>query len=196
MLNDSKHITRRRFVTVLGSTALLSIAAEGFLAPSAAQTSAPATGRDAIDILLEDHRQIEALMNQIAQTSASYPTQRAQLLQQLADLLTVHNATEENLIYPAIRNIANLPSDATTLYQQQDQAKVFVFELDQLSKSDPDWGSRFSTLQNAVLAHVAQEENTDFPSLRRAAGPQLVELTTKVLQLRSHWRLYPRLCWS
>lgn len=85
-------------------------------------------------------------MKQISQTPASNPTQRAQLLQKLANLLTVHNSTEEDLVYPAIRDIADLPSDATTLYQQQDEAKIIVFELDQLSKSDPDWGNRFATL--------------------------------------------------
>ncbi len=186
MSNNSYRMSRRQLVGLLGSSALLGIATERLL-PAAAQTSAPATGGNAIDILLEDHRKIKALMNQIAQTSAGNPTQRAQLLQQLADLLTVHNSTEENLVYPAIRDIAARPNDAAMLYHQQDEAKIIVFELDQLSKSDPRWSSRFATLHSAVLAHVAQEENIDFPHLRTAAGPKLAELTTKVRQLRSHW---------
>ena len=186
MSSNFNHTTRRRFCTLLGSSALLGIATEGLV--SVAQTSPPAANTDAISILVDDHRRIEALMNQIAQTPASNPTQRAQLLQQLINLLTVHNFTEENLIYPAIRDIANLPNDATMLYQQQDQSKVLVFELDQLPKNDdPDWSNRFATFESALLSHVAQEENVDFPRLRTAVGPKLTELTTKVRQLRSHW---------
>ena len=73
------------------------------------------------------------------------------------------------------------------LYHQQDEAKVLVFGLDQLSKSDPHWSSRFAKLRSAVLAHIEQEENVDFPRLRKAAGPKLAQLTVKVRQLRSHW---------
>ncbi|MBV9388083.1 MAG: hemerythrin domain-containing protein [Chroococcidiopsidaceae cyanobacterium CP_BM_ER_R8_30] len=185
MLSNFNHTTRRRFCTLLGTSALLGIATENLA--SVAQTNAPATDTDAISILVDDHRRIEALMNQIAQTPASDPTQRSQLLQQLIDLLTVHNFSEENLVYPAIRDIANLPGDATTLYQEQDQTKVLVFELNQLPKSDPDWGNLFTTFQNALLSHVAQEENVDFPRLRTAVGPKLSVLTTQMLQLRSHW---------
>lgn len=58
MSNNSNHIKRRQFVTVLGSSALLGIVTQSLLAPAAAQMSAPATGKDAIDILIEDHRQI------------------------------------------------------------------------------------------------------------------------------------------
>lgn len=186
MANNFYHMSRRQLVGLLGSGAFLGIATQRLL-PAAAQTSTPTAGGTAIDILVEDHRKIKALMNQISQTSAGNSTQRTQLLQQLADLLTVHNSTEENLVYPAIRDIAARPNDAATLYHQQDEAKVLVFELDQLSKSDPRWGSRFETLRSAVLAHVAQEENIDFPRLRTAAGPRLTELTAKVRQLRSHW---------
>ena len=187
MLNKFNHRTRRRFCTLVGTSALLGIATENLV--SVARTSASTINTDAISILVDDHRLIEALMNQIAQTPASNPTRRTRLLQQLIDILTVHNFSEENVVYPAIKDIANLPNDATTLYQEQDLAKVQVFELNQLSTSDPDWGNRFTTFQNAVLSHVAQEENVDFPSLRTAAGPtKLAELTTQVIQLRSHWR--------
>ena len=155
--------------------------------PAMRTTSPSARGGDAIDILLADHRQIESYLNQISQTPATNPTQRAQLLQQLATLLTIHNATEENYIYPAIRDVARRPNDSATLYQQQDQAKVIMFELDQLAKNSPNWDSRFAALRTALMAHVAQEERTEFPQLRQAAGPKMTALTTKVRQLRSQF---------
>ena len=188
MLKVSNFMKRRYLVTVLGSGAILGVMTKGF--KSVAQTtSEPSASGDAIDILLADHRNIEALMDQIAQTTDSDVTAREQLLQQLADLFTLHNSTEENIIYPAIRDIADLPIDTVKLYYEQDEAKIMVFELDQLPKNDPQWGNRFKKLRTAVLAHVAQEENIDFPRLRTAAGPKLAELTTKVLQLRSHWNI-------
>ena len=191
MSNDSNHMTRRRLVAVFGSSAVFSVAMKRLL-PAAAQqkttapSPTPATPSDAIATLIQDHRAITTLMTQIAQTSN--PTQRTQLLQQLANLLTLHNSSEENLIYPAIRDIANEQSDAQTLYQQQDTAKVLLFELDQLSKSDPNWGTRFATFRSGVLAHISQEETRDFPRLRQIAGTtKLNQITAEFNQLRSHW---------
>ena len=100
MSNNFFRMSRRQLVALVGSSALLGIATR--LLPTAAQTTAPAASDTAIDVLLEDHQKIKALMNQIAQTSDGNPSQRTHLLQQLAELFTVHNSTEENLIYPAI----------------------------------------------------------------------------------------------
>lgn len=141
MSNDPITFTRRQ-LTTLFSGALLGIVAEhapaGAQAPvpaiSAMEASPAAASGNAIDILIQDHRRIGALMTQIAATSAGDALQRAALLQRLADLLTIHNASEENLVYPAIRDLANRPQDAATLYHQQDEAKVLVFELDQMPK--------------------------------------------------------------
>ena len=122
MLKVSNLMKRRHLVAVLGGSALIGIVTKSL--KSVAQTTSEPTvsgntttvNGDVIDILLDDHRKIKALMDQILQTTDSDAAEREQLLQQLADLFTLHNSTEENLIYPAVRDIANLPIDTVELY--------------------------------------------------------------------------------
>ena len=85
-----------------------------------------AIGSDAIEILLNDHRAVQGILDQLP--NAIGP-QREELMERLKGLLTIHNASEENLVYPAIRELAKRPMHAGQLYHQQDEAKVVVWEL-------------------------------------------------------------------
>jgi hemerythrin superfamily protein len=155
-----------------------------------AQSSGVATnGNDAIEILLNDHKVVKSLFEQLASSESG---ERAAVLEQLKALLTVHNATEENLVYPAIRFVASRPRDAETLYHQQDEAEAALWSIDATIKGvvdgdDPD--DQIRTLQKAVLAHVRKEEETEFPHLRDALkGNALRQLTKDVKEFRSKFR--------
>jgi hemerythrin superfamily protein len=144
--------------------------------------SAPVVGNDAVEILENDHRRIKALLSELAEGDEA---NRAATLDELKALLTIHNASEENLVYPAIRVIGRHPGQSDTLYHQQDEAKVAVWELDMLSEDGRDFEARAKKLQSAVLAHIKKEEEHEFPHLREAAGEEaLQELTGALRELR------------
>jgi hemerythrin superfamily protein len=151
---------------------------------------APAVGNDAIDILENDHENVKALFAQLA--DAEDAGARTEILEQLKALLTIHNATEENLVYPAVRVAAHRPKDADTLYHQQDEAKVGIWEIDSMLKGtldDAGIDAKIEKLQSAVLAHVRKEEETEFPHLRDALkGKGLKQLTEAVREFRSSFR--------
>ena len=157
---------------------------------TAPRTGGVATiGNDAIEILLNDHKVVKSLFDQLASAASS---DRASVLEQLKALLTVHNATEENLVYPAIRFIAARPRDAETLYHQQDAAEAGLWCIDATIKGlveGDDVDDQIQTLQKAVLAHVRKEEETEFPHLRKALqGNALEQLTDDVRTFRSNFR--------
>jgi hemerythrin superfamily protein len=155
------------------------------------QTGTPRAAGDvgAIDILLQDHQAVKRLFAQLTSGGADA---RLSILQQLKVLLTVHNATEENLVYPAIRVLAERPQDADTLYHQQDEAKVGIWELDSMLKGElrsADFDARAAELRDAVLAHIEKEEETEFPRLAEAlAGRGGQELTAAVRELRANFK--------
>ena len=64
-------------------------------------------GADAVEILVNDHRVIKQLLTELPDATGQA---RADLLQRLKAILTIHNATEENFVYPAIHEIAGRPS--------------------------------------------------------------------------------------
>ena len=151
-------------------------------------TLLPAHGNDAIEILRNDHRVIKGLVRELVESDAA---SRKQVLEQLKGVLTIHNATEENLVYPAIGNASRGKDEAGRLYHQTAEADRIVFELDSLLTQRD--GARFSAtakkFEKAVLAHIDEEENEAFPRLREESDPeQSVRLTEAVRSFRKSLR--------
>ncbi len=153
--------------------------------PLAAIAAAPSKKMDVIELLEAEHRGAEALMNRILASGDAAERERS--LRQLVNALTIHNANEENIVYPAIGQAANRSSDAKLLYHQQDDAKMAIWGLMQLPKNGSDFTTRFRELRTAILAHIHQEEKVDFPALRAALGSRIHELDVATIRLRAHW---------
>ena len=146
----------------------------------------PVTGNDAIEILENDHRVIKDLFSRLV--AASEPSEQSLVLDKLKAILTIHNATEENLVYPALRVAASRAKDADALYHQQDEAKVGIWKLDAIltgSLKNEDFCKHAKELQEAVLAHVRKEEETEFPHLHESLkGKSLTQLTEAIREFR------------
>ena len=151
-----------------------------------------ARGANAVEILLNDHTNIKALLQQL--TQATDHAMRKQTLEQLKGLLTIHNATEENLVYPAIALDAGKKSESLHLYHETAAADMLVFQLDTMLKEGDT--SKFEAtakaLQKAILEHVDDEETKAFPHLQKHADPQHAQmLTESVREFRSSLKYKP-----
>ena len=110
----------------------------------------PAKGSDAVEILMNDHRLIEGLLERL--TSAVDNAERKSALEELKAVLTIHNATEENLVYPAIERIARKRAEAQHLYHETAEADVVVFELDSMLKEGRGEEDAFAVTAAEVCA--------------------------------------------
>lgn len=149
--------------------------------PVAGHWEVATQGDDAIAILINDHIAIKELLTALNEAS---PVEREPLLKRLKLLLTVHNATEENLIYPAIRLLSRRPEAADTLYEQTAHADVVVWMLSNLDPGDSAFDTNAAQLRDAVLEHVHLEEVHEFPQLRDAAATEMAKLTADVREFR------------
>jgi hemerythrin superfamily protein len=129
-------------------------------------TLLPARGNDAVEILKNDHQVIKGLLNQL--TGATQSQQRKQVLEQLKGVLTVHNATEENLVYPAIDKVGGGKQQAEHLYHETAEADMLFFELDSILKEGEDTAfvEKAKNFHEAVLHHIEEEEGKAFPHLQ------------------------------
>jgi hemerythrin superfamily protein len=149
----------------------------------------PVVGTDAIAILENDHKVVKQLLDELTQTSGN---ERTAVLERLKAVLTIHTATEENLVYPAIQELAKRPIHAGQLYHQQDEAKVVVWELGMMDQGDPGFQSKATKLREAVLAHAQREEESEFPHLREAVDAGgLAKLTADVRRFRNSFVFEP-----
>ncbi|HEV3154450.1 MAG TPA: hemerythrin domain-containing protein [Candidatus Baltobacteraceae bacterium] len=151
----------------------------------------PARGNDAIEILVNDHETIKSLLSQLTQASDGT---RKGMLEQLKAVLTIHNATEENLVYPALREVAGKKAESLKLYNETAEADSMLFQLDTMLKEGDvsKFGKVAEQLQAAILEHIDDEENKAFPHLEKGAEPQQAQmLTQSVREFRSALRFEP-----
>jgi hemerythrin superfamily protein len=146
----------------------------------------PVHGSNTIDILKHDHQVIARLLT--ALTQATTLDDRKDALTYLKAALVVHNATEENLVYPALQTIAGKKAESQHLYHDTSKADVLIFELDTMLQKDADseFEAKAKELQTAVAGHISDEETSAFPDLQEHAGTiELEMLTSSVREFRS-----------
>jgi hemerythrin superfamily protein len=145
----------------------------------------PARGTDAVEILKNDHVVIKSLLERLVADTGDRKT----TLEQLKSVLTIHNATEENIVYPALAVVGRKKAESLSLYHETAEADTVVFELAALLKESDDdvqFNKRAKKLQKAVLEHIDKEENTAFPHLEaKADAAQAKQLTHDVREFRS-----------
>jgi hemerythrin superfamily protein len=138
-------------------------------------TLLPVRGNDAIEILLNDHQVIKSLLRDLTEVSGS---RRKEVMEQLKGALTIHNATEENLVYPAIDKVAGSKLESERLYHETAEADTLFFELDSMLKEhgEPDFTVKAKKFREAVLHHIEEEEQEAFPHLQENADARHAKL--------------------
>jgi hemerythrin superfamily protein len=153
-------------------------------------TDVPVRGNDAIEILINDHQTIKDLLTRL--TGTTQPAALTQTLEQLKGVLTIHNATEENLVYPALSKVAHKNSESLKLYNETAEADMLLFEVDTMLKEGKTDGIEKKTkkLQAAILEHIEDEEQKAFKHLQEKSEPQQSQmLTQSVREFRNRFRL-------
>jgi hemerythrin superfamily protein len=139
----------------------------------------PARGKDTIEILRHDHVVIKQLLSEL--TGARQRSERVAAFERLKGVLTIHNATEESLVYPALSVVAHKKRESEHLYHETAEADMLVFELDSLLKAenDHDVSAKAKQLQAAIFEHIDDEETRAFPTLQSEADAAHAETLTQ-----------------
>jgi hemerythrin superfamily protein len=138
-------------------------------------------GRDVIDVLIEDHREVTALLREWERTPA--PDAQRRIVERVVRALMAHSAAEEEYVYPAAAGSGD-PELAATADRDR-RAHAFVEEvmarLEDTPASDPTYHVLVRRLLNAVRNHVHDEETCLFPRLReRTSVDERADLAAKV----------------
>jgi hemerythrin superfamily protein len=142
-----------------------------------ATTPAGAAGRrDVVDVLVADHRQITGLVRQVRQ--AADAAQQRELADTLIAEIVRHSYAEEKHVYPVMTRA--LPDGEEAVRHDTEEHEELERSLKQLEGLDPTDAAFLSVVDDIdrLLAdHVDDEENTQFPQLRRTVdSDELVSL--------------------
>ena len=133
---------------------------------------------DAISLLAADHAEVKALFaqyNELVAADGDDSEQRAELVEMICQSLTAHAHIEEEIFYPAARQVVTDESLLDEAAQEHAEAKALIRELQSMSPNDADYDPTVQQLQHAVEHHVQEEESELFPQVKRS-GLDLVDL--------------------
>lgn len=141
------------------------------------QFSTGASG-DWFDALKAEHALTLAIFDKIEATDDSQAMMRSHLLMKLKYALAKHANEEENVIYPALRQ-ANLAHDADALNSEHGYVKTYLYELETLPNTSPEWLARVRDFRAMIQEHMRMEEDEVFPTFRQAlSAEQNAKLTS------------------
>jgi len=120
---------------------------------------------DWADALAAEHQMVLALFDKIEATTDKQGAARTQLLTKLKNALGKHALEEENVIYPALRR-ANSVHDADALNAEHGYVKTYLYELENMPRTSPDWLARIRDFRAMLEEHMRMEEDEVFPALK------------------------------
>lgn len=136
----------------------------------ATQTSKMAQSTsNAIELLEKDHKEVKTLFRKYGQLvkADADSTERQQLALQICKMLTVHAQIEEEIFYPAAREVIpeeDLIDEATV---EHASAKDLIAQIEGAQADDPLYDAKVTVLGEYIDHHVKEEEQEMFPKLRR-----------------------------
>jgi hemerythrin superfamily protein len=159
---------------------------DGFVNERLAEGSEP----NAIEILKEDHRRVEALFKEIlSEKSNSLMQQRSKIAAVLAEL-TLHAKVEETLLYPAVYKKTSSDTkprlEVLEAFEEHGSMKELIKKLKKLTGRDESRKAKVKVLSEITEHHVKEEESTFFPDAQKLLGEEkLREIGRAILKLKS-----------
>ncbi|WP_254601941.1 hemerythrin domain-containing protein [Sphingomonas bacterium] len=104
-------------------------------------------------------------------TNETNTTKRGMLLMQLKHALAKHAMEEENVVYPALREIGEVEA-ADDLNKDHGYVKQYLYELTEMPKASIDFLPKVARFRADIERHMREEENTLFPRLKNRLSPE------------------------
>ncbi|MBE7368229.1 hemerythrin domain-containing protein [Ramlibacter pallidus] len=138
--------------------------------------------KDACDLLDADHIAVKHLFVEYARLAMAAPAaaaDREPLARRICSELTVHAQIEEEIFYPALREVVDDPSLLDEAEAEHQQAKDLIAQIE-AAPPGPAKDDLVSELARAIEHHVKEERDDLFPKARTsldldALGAQLRE---------------------
>jgi hemerythrin superfamily protein len=119
---------------------------------------------NAIDMLEQQHREIAALFDQLAEAQ-SYSSRR-KAFERVADALVVHATLEERHFYPAVRRRATEQILLESLEEHLAMKRV-IADLLALRPDEDVFAAKLKVLRDEVQHHFEEEQHALFPNVRK-----------------------------
>lgn len=123
---------------------------------------------NAVDLLVTQHRSIESALKRVLETEDAQD--RARGFAEVADMLTVHIASEEEIFYPAVR-AGRTEGILLESLEEHLSLKRLLADLLALPQQEPTFVPKYKVLKEQSEHHHEEEEDHLFPKVRDLLAP-------------------------
>jgi hemerythrin superfamily protein len=110
---------------------------------------------DAVQLLKNDHREVEKLFKQFERASSE---RQEEIARQICAALRAHTAIEEEIFYPAFLEATDEKDLHHEAEIEHEGAKHLIEEIESAGASDDYFEARVSVLKEMIAHHVEEEE--------------------------------------
>jgi hemerythrin superfamily protein len=137
----------------------------------------------ATTILKKDHRVVSGLIRTLQMTPRINGMLRTTLLNQIRDILMIHTQTEEEVLYPTMRNYVvnqgRLHVDES--YREHQQIRDILTDLSTMNPISDEFDRKVEELKAKIRHHVSHQEGEMLPALmERMSKEQLLYLGRRI----------------
>jgi hemerythrin superfamily protein len=145
-----------------------------------------ATGNeDAIELLKADHKKVKKLFKDYEKMKDDgEAADRQALAEEICTELTLHAEVEEELFYPAAREVIEEEELLDEAEVEHASAKDLIAQIREGDPSDPMFDAKVKVLGEYVNHHIEEEEKEMFPKVKKAKQLDLDALGEEIAALK------------
>ena len=122
---------------------------------------------DAMSLLKEDHKKVKKMLAQLESTTERGVKTREELFTKVKQELVVHEAIEEEIFYPALKDHPKTKEIALEGYEEHHVVDLVMGELEELPVDDESWGAKALVMKENVEHHIEEEEGEMFKQAKQ-----------------------------
>jgi hemerythrin superfamily protein len=146
----------------------------------AAVQAVSALSGDWLEALKAEHRYALGIFDKIEATTDDQTAKRMTLLTQLKHALGKHAFEEENVVYPALRDLGDKEA-ADKLNHEHGYVKQYLYDLENMPRDDVRWMAKLGDFRRDLQRHIREEEDRILPGMRsRLTAEQNAKLSAVV----------------
>lgn len=140
---------------------------------------------DAMKLLKDDHDKVKKMLTKLESTTERGVKTRQELFAKVKQELTVHEAIEEEIFYPALKEHPKAEDIVLEGYEEHHVVDEIMGELEATPVTDEMWGAKFTVMKENIEHHIEEEEGDMFKQARQVFdADELEQLGARMAELK------------
>jgi hypothetical protein len=130
---------------------------------------------DALKLLKDDHDKVKKMLTEMENTTERAVKTREESLKTLKQELELHEAIEEEIFYPALKEHAEAREIVLEAYEEHGVVDMIMAEIEQTPVDDEKWKAKFTVMKENIEHHIEEEEGEMFKNAREVFDKAALE---------------------